>query len=99
MSPEELLKLGRFPEIARVPKHGRDDKRALVVGLNYRSHLDDRTAPKKPEIFFVPRLGAARAGRIIALWHAQPNQRRCELERQDVGGLERLDAHFDPAAG
>jgi 2-keto-4-pentenoate hydratase/2-oxohepta-3-ene-1,7-dioic acid hydratase in catechol pathway len=31
-----------------------EPSKVLCVGLNYRSHLDERTAPKKPEIFFVP---------------------------------------------
>jgi 2-keto-4-pentenoate hydratase/2-oxohepta-3-ene-1,7-dioic acid hydratase in catechol pathway len=31
-----------------------EPSKILAVGLNYGSHLDKRTAPKKPEIFFVP---------------------------------------------
>jgi 2-keto-4-pentenoate hydratase/2-oxohepta-3-ene-1,7-dioic acid hydratase in catechol pathway len=31
-----------------------EPSKILAVGLNYRSHLDDRAAPTKPEIFFVP---------------------------------------------
>jgi 2-keto-4-pentenoate hydratase/2-oxohepta-3-ene-1,7-dioic acid hydratase in catechol pathway len=31
-----------------------EPSKILAVGLNYRSHLDDRTAPEKPEIFFMP---------------------------------------------
>lgn len=31
-----------------------EPSKVLAVGLNYRSHLDQRTAPAKPEIFFVP---------------------------------------------
>ena len=31
-----------------------EPSKVLAVGLNYRSHLGDRPAPKTPEIFFVP---------------------------------------------
>jgi 2-keto-4-pentenoate hydratase/2-oxohepta-3-ene-1,7-dioic acid hydratase in catechol pathway len=31
-----------------------EPSKILAVGLNYKSHLGSRTAPKNPEIFFVP---------------------------------------------
>ncbi len=31
-----------------------EPSKVLAVGLNYRSHLDNRAAPQRPEIFFAP---------------------------------------------
>jgi 2-keto-4-pentenoate hydratase/2-oxohepta-3-ene-1,7-dioic acid hydratase in catechol pathway len=44
-----------------------EPSKVLAVGLNYRSHLEGRTAPKKPEIFFVPASALLEPGGIIRI--------------------------------
>jgi 2-keto-4-pentenoate hydratase/2-oxohepta-3-ene-1,7-dioic acid hydratase in catechol pathway len=44
-----------------------EPSKVLCVGLNYRSHLDTRTAPTKPEIFFVPVSALLQAGGTIRI--------------------------------
>ena len=41
--------------------------KVLAIGLNYRSHLGSRTAPDKPEIFYVPTTALLEPGGTIKI--------------------------------